>query len=313
MSKDSDTLLEAISDMNIVKKSERSYGSKDNTPYKDFHMQNEKCTIQSQSRSVKTSTLLEEMLNRLNTPVLERPGHQASVFHGAVGEASVVDNQKTPLMSQERNGSLGKRDKRWKDSIPGLQGKLHFVTQTPPTTNTRSPLGLRIPYKFDGVDTSPGSNLFSSRLPAESFYEEKNTITEFRNHSKARLDFLLELQQSSEKGDSVFQKENAKDTKSKPNFLSYVEKLKRSQPSLAPESDNIKTEENESHKTSVSTSNESTTTDLSVGDWLSKDVSKEYYGNFTRMQNLLCLDEDAMLIDTNTQVRTFGMADGQMI
>ncbi|XP_050690896.1 uncharacterized protein LOC126982672 isoform X2 [Eriocheir sinensis] len=301
MSKDSDTLLEAISDMNIVKKSERSYGSQDSTPHKDFHMQNGKYAIQSQNRSVKTSTLLEEMLTRLNTPVLGRPGHQVGVFRGTAGEASLVDNQNSPLMSQERNGSLGERDGRWKDSIPGLQRKLHFVTQTPPTTNTRSPLGLRIPDKFDGVDTSPGSNLFSSRLPAESFYKENNTITELRNHSKARLDFLLELQQSSEKGDSMSQKENAKGTKSKPNFLSYVEKLKSSQPSLAPESDNIKTEEIKCHKTSVTTSYESTTTDLSVGDWLSKDVSKEYYSNFARMQNLLCLDEDATLIDTNTQ------------
>lgn len=305
MSKDSDTLLEAISDMNIVKKSERSYGSKDTTPHKD-HMQNGKYATQSQNRSIKTSTLLEEMLSRLKTPVLGKPCHQASVLEGAAGETSVIDNQKTPMMSQERNGSLGKRDRRWKDSIPGLQGKLHFVTQTPPTTNSQSPLGLRIPYKFDGVDTSPGSNLFFSRLPAGSFYEENDTVTELRNHSKARLDFLLELQQSSKKGESVPQNEKPKDTKSKPNFLNYVEKLKRSQPSLAPESDDIKTE-NKSHKALVSTSSESTTTGLSGGDWLSKDVSKEYYSNFTRMQNLLCLDEDATLIDTNTQVRTFCM------
>lgn len=308
MSKDSDTLLDAIMDMNIIKKSEKSFGSKENTPYKGFQMQNRNYSNQMQSRVLKTSTLLEETLSKLNTPVLGRSTHQTSVVYGAAGAASVFDNQKTPLMSLERNGSLSKRNRKWKDSVPGLQGKLHFVTQTP-AASTQSPLGLRMPYEFDGVDTSPGSNLFTSRLPAESFYEE-NTVTELRNHSKARLDFLL---QSSQNNDSVSQTENAKETKSKPNFLSYVEKHKKSQPSLVQESGNIKTEGNNCQKTSGPTNKESTITELSVGDWLTKDVSKEYYGNFTRMQNLLCLDQDATLIGTNTQVKAFCMAGGVMI
>lgn len=311
MSKDSDTLLDAILDMNIVKKSEKSNDSKNNTPHKGSHMQNGKYAIQFQCRSPKTSTLIEETLNKLNTPQLGRHTHPSNMFHEAADEASEFSDQQTPLTSQEQNRRIGKCDRKWKDSMPGLRGKLHFVTQTP-TTNTWSPLGVKIPYRFDGLDTSPGSNFFTSRLPGESFYKD-NTVTELRNHSKARLDFLLELQQSSQKPNSVSQKENAEETTLKPNFLSYVEKLKKSQPPLAADNENVKTEGNKKQKTSGITNSESTTRDASANDWLTKDVSKEYYGNFTRMQNLLNLDQDETLIDANPQVRAFCVTDGQMI
>lgn len=302
MSKESDTLIDAIMDMNIVKKTDKSYGSRDNTPSKGLQTQNGNCSVHFPRRSLKTSTLLEETLLNLNTPKVGQHTHKTSAFHGAGEEASVFNGQQTPLTSLEQNGSIGKSDRKWKGSE--LQGKLQFVRQSP-TTTTWSPVCFKIPEKFDGIVTSPGSNFFTPRLPGGSMYGD-NTVNELRNQSKARLNFLLELQ-TSQKHKS---KSNAKETESKPNFLSYVEKLKKSQTLCASERESNADEGNKKQKASCNINSESTGT--GVGDWPTEDVRKEVYESMTRVQNLLTLD-DATLIDINTQVRAIFIASDQMI
>lgn len=129
MSEDSDTLLDAILDMNIVKKSEKSNGSQDSTPREGFQVQNGRYAVQSQMRSPKASMLIEEALHMLSSPQLGKHAHRTHVLHGAVDEALLFSDQQTPLTPQEPNGSIGRCDRKRKDSVSGL-----FIYKRPDIT-----------------------------------------------------------------------------------------------------------------------------------------------------------------------------------
>ena len=323
MPKDSDTLSDAIQDMNIMKKWGKFDRNRDCPPHIDFQTYCRHSTNQDNSHKL---ILPIDKPNKQNIPQSGQHSHPditiiPKLFGGnnsldgntndtsriaftnqeKVAEASPINDQRHSLNSQERMGSPLKFERRCKDSMPNLQERLHFVTQTP-VKDDWPPVGTKIPSRFDGLDVSPGNRCFASKLASDIPYENSN-ISELKHHSKTRLNLLLELQESSQKYNALLLQESPQVTKSKPNFISYVENLKKSHSIDTSEKKTYKTERNNKQKAS-----ECIVPDNYANGWPTETVSMDYYENFTRMQNLLNLDEDT-ITSVNSKVRACGVGD----
>lgn len=309
MSKDSNTLLEAIQDMNITKKWENLDKSNDCPPCEDFQAE---CRQSGQYTQLVDITITPKLYGCSNLLEGDANYSPRNIFtsNEKVAEVSQCIDQQPSLTSQERKESVIRFERRWKDSIPDLQERLQFVTQTP-AKDSWSPLGTKIPSRFDGLDVSPRSKCFAPRLPSDVSYESSN-LDELRYHPKARLNFLHELQESSQKCDTLLLQENLQATKSKPSFISYVENLKKSHTSVTLERKSFKRERNNRQETSGNNTACMVPATCTNG-WPTENVSKEYFENFTRMQSLLDLDEDPAITNIKSKVRVCGVADGQMI
>lgn len=328
MSKDSDALSDAIQDMNIIKKSENldiskycptNIGLPIDCRLDDVHFQTKNyeylplgtpnkqngslSKYQSQFADV---TLIPKILQVNNSLEGNISSSQKSSYtgHEKLAKDSPFSEQRSYITSEERKASVLRYERRWEDSTPNLQERLHFVTQTPVKGNW-SPVGTKIPSRFDGLDVSPQSNCLVSSIPSDVSLGKN--VGEHRYHSKAESDFLLELQYSSQKCNSLLSQENFQVTTLKPNFMSYVENLKNSQKVMSSE-EKTKTEKN--NQNVLCSSN----TEYKVPDTYSNGLStetlrKEYYDNFSRMQSLLDL-EDTIIDVSNSKVKTCGVADG---
>uniref|UniRef100_A0A0P4WT65 HAUS augmin-like complex subunit 6 N-terminal domain-containing protein n=1 Tax=Scylla olivacea TaxID=85551 RepID=A0A0P4WT65_SCYOL len=323
MSKDSDALSDAIQDMNIIKKFEKLDKSKDCPPNIDFQIDFRQADAQFQSRNHKYPLPLGTP-KKQNGPLSEHQTQLADVIlipkilevnnslerntsnapktlfigHEKVAEGSPFSDQRPCVTSEERKGSVLRFERRWQDSTPNLQERLHFVTQTPVKGNW-SPVGTKIPSRFDGLDVSPQSNCFVPSIPSDISRENRNQ-GELWYHSKAKLDFLLKLQNSSQKYDTLLSQENPQVTTSKPSFISYVENLRKSQKAISSE-EKSKTERNNNQNISCSSNTEYKVPDMYSNGWPTETVSKEYYDNFSRMQSLLDLDEDTIIDVSNSK------------
>ncbi|XP_045129511.1 uncharacterized protein LOC123515129 isoform X3 [Portunus trituberculatus] len=319
ISKNSDALSDAIQDMNIIKKFEKLDISKECPPNTVFQLNCRQADVQFQIKNHDYLPLSTP--NKQNGPLSEHQGHLADVTlipkilqdnkslerntsnslkslctsHEMVAGGSPFSDQRSCVTSEERNGSVLRLERRWQDSTPNLQERLHFVTQTPVKDNW-SPVRTKIPSRFDGLDVSPQSNCFVSSIPSDISCENRN-LGELRYHSKAKLDFLLKLQNSSHKYNTLLSQENPRVTTSKPSFMSYVENLRNSQKTISSE-EKHKAEGNNSQNVLCNSNTEYKVPDTYSNGW-PETVSKEYYDNFSRMQTLLDLDEDT-IIDINS-------------
>lgn len=334
MSKDSDALSDAIQDMNIIKKYEKLDTNKDSPPNDDPQIDCRQADGQFQNRNHKYRLTLDTP-DKQSGPLSEHQSQLVDVTqipkilgvnnslesntsnslknlftgHDKFAEGSPFSDQKSFVTSEERKGSVLRVERRWQDSTPNLQERHHFLTQTPVKGNW-SPVGTKLPSRFYGLDVSPQSNCFIPSIPSDISCENKNkNLGELRYHSKARLDFLLKLQNSSQKYNSLLSQGNPQVTAPKPTFMSYVENLRNSQKLISSKEKN-KTESNNNENIPWSSNNEYKVSDTCSSDRPTETVSKEYFDNFSRMQSLLDLDEDTIIDVNNSKVRIWGVGDG---
>lgn len=321
ISSDSDTLLNAVEQMDITPKHECFSINVDNKFLKGIPHSTRKTLSPLHGASPRISSFSREARERWKLPTEGSPIHfpqfKDSTQHGALlyskhasdknrvsNSCRIPNKQEVACVSKQNTEQTNIIN----ESSQNLLEKMSFLIQNPIKENT-STKSSRTLTKFDGLKFSLGDKISSTeRLTSDEHISQSSTLEKLRYHSKANLNLIMEQAQQMK----LKQPLRARKCESKSNFMSFVEKLKngkdvdkklsKKQPKHTVDwtnPDNTELVCTTSPVEELTSSPESN----KYGDKTNVDIYQECDNIFKRMQSLLGDDDEDTFTESNLEMQ----------